>query len=258
MGKRGQATLEVQPQFRPDAAPPPPPLKPAPPPPEHAAAPATRPPEQAPEEHVSSGEPAAALPAPSGEPAAALPAPPGGEAAPALPAPSGGGPTVTLQASASGLTSLSLEHKLHFDGVARCSVHSMVTKRWRPAFVVLDRPELLLVFRSREDYTDYLFNSQIRDGDRKWLVKKAVPVSFRTKTSPVVTKRYPSSGFVCYFTVSEIRDIGTVTVCKIGGQAAELAKMRHAINVHVRDAREARERRVAGATEAARPPPPPA
>ena len=232
MGKRGQATLEVQPQFRPDAAPPPPPLKPPPPPPEHAAAPATRPPEQAPEEHVSSGEPAAALPAPPGS-----------------------GPTVTLQASASGLTSLSLEHKLHFDGVARCSVHSMVTKRWRPAFVVLDRPELLLVFRSREDYTDYLFNSQIRDGDRKWLVKKAVPVSFRTKTSPVVTKRYPSSGFVCYFTVSEIRDIGTVTVCKIGGQAAELAKMRHAINVRVRDAREARERRVAGATEAARPPP---
>ena len=232
MGKRGQATLEVQPQFRPDAAPPPPPLKPPPPPPEHAAAPATRPPEQAPEEHVSSGEPA-----------------------PALPAPPGGGPTVTLQASASGLTSLSLEHKLHFDGVARCSVHSMVTKRWRPAFVVLDRPELLLVFRSREDYTDYLFNSQIRDGDRKWLIKKAVPVSFRTKTSPVVTKRYPSSGFVCYFTVSEIRDIGTVTVCKIGGQAAELAKMRHAINVRVRDAREARERRVAGATEAARPPP---
>lgn len=83
-------------------------------------------------------------------------------------------------------------------------------------------------------------------------MKKRVDVSFRTKTSPVVTKRYPS-GHVAYFTISEIRDIGTVTVCKIGGDQGFLNALRQAINVFVKDARERRERRLE-----APPPPPPA
>ena len=122
MGRRGQADLEVQPQYRPEAhggaaAPPAPP---APPTDDEA--------------HEASSHEASQREAPS----------------------AGAAETVRMQASVTDLTALSLEHKVHGECVARCTLRTLYSKRWKPAFAVLDRPELLLLFRSKDDFADYL------------------------------------------------------------------------------------------------------
>ena len=150
---------------------------------------------------------------------------------------------MSLTTSAANLTAVSLEGKAHGDCVARCSMRTLATRRWRNAFVVHDRPGSLLVFRSRGDYTDYMFNPFVRDGDRRYLVKLRVPIAFNSKCGPVVVKRYPGgAGPVTSFAIYAIEDFGTTVVCKIGGGAAFLEELRRRLNLSIRNAREDRER----------------
>ena len=53
----------------------------------------------------------------------------------------------------------------------------MLVKEWKPCFYVFDNPRLLLIFRLKADYTQYLFNPYLGQKERSMLIKKKIEVN---------------------------------------------------------------------------------
>ncbi|KAJ1454667.1 hypothetical protein M885DRAFT_235566 [Pelagophyceae sp. CCMP2097] len=73
--------------------------------------------------------------------------------------------------------SVSLGGKFHGQLVARLSSRTMLIKEWKGCFFVFEGPRSLLIFRDKEDYSQFMLNPYIDGPIREALIKRRITVA---------------------------------------------------------------------------------
>ena len=107
-----------------------------------------------------------------------------------------------------------LEGKIYGTCLARSSSRSMILKDWKPCFWVLENPNVLMIFRSAENYRGYHENALISPQERQLLVKSRVELSVKFLCKPVTLKDYSGGRRLHTFAIQERTDFGPLIAIK--------------------------------------------
>ena len=109
-----------------------------------------------------------------------------------------------------------LQGKIYGTCLARSSARSMVMKDWKPVFWVLENPNVLMLFRSAENYRGYHENTLISHEERELLVKARVELSVQFLCKAVTLKDYSGGRRLQTFAIQERTDFGPLNAIKFG------------------------------------------
>ncbi|CAM9716581.1 unnamed protein product [Chrysoparadoxa australica] len=89
--------------------------------------------------------------------------------------------------------------------LARISVRTLLVKRWKPIYFIFELPDLLLLYRSRDDY---IYNP------KGTMIKKRIELKHNHTLTQLKRKVYKDYGYLWHFTVEEQLDYGPSVVVK--------------------------------------------
>ncbi|CAN0578936.1 unnamed protein product, partial [Ectocarpus sp. 12 AP-2014] len=88
---------------------------------------------------------------------------------------------------------------------ARISVRTLLVKKWKTTYFIFELPDLLLLYRSRDDH---MYNP------RGTMIKKRVEVKHNHTLTRLKRKVYKEHGYLWHFTLEEQMDYGPSIVAK--------------------------------------------
>ncbi|CAM9178747.1 unnamed protein product, partial [Phaeothamnion confervicola] len=89
--------------------------------------------------------------------------------------------------------------------LARISVRTLLVKKWKPTYFIFELPDLLLLYRSRDDY---LYNP------KGTMIKKRIELKYNHTLTQLKRKVYKDTGYLWHFTLEEQLDYGPSVVAK--------------------------------------------
>lgn len=127
-----------------------------------------------------------------------------------------------------------LENVLHSGRImGRVSLKSLVTKNWKELFWIVYQPANFICFRCKEDYFDWLLNSQLESTERSKLVKLHVdfqrdPSSgIRGYQSTDIKKKTYRCGALHQFKLDSMTSFGPSLIAAFGSRSHEDAHQLH-------------------------------
>ncbi|KAG5182551.1 hypothetical protein JKP88DRAFT_318404 [Tribonema minus] len=140
--------------------------------------------------------------------------------------------------------------------LARISKRTLLVKAWKPTYFIFELADLLLLYRSREDYIYH---------PKGTCIKKRIEIRHSHTLTPLKRKYYKDYGYLWHFTMEEQMDYGPAIVAKFAYQDKRpLEELGNKIAEGIREKRRTRARlsqysygggHAAAASRSASPPP---
>jgi hypothetical protein len=118
--------------------------------------------------------------------------------------------------------------------LARISKRTLLVKAWKTTYFIFELPDLLLLYRSRDDR---IYNP------RGSMIKKRIEIKHNHTLSPLTRKFYKDYGYLWHFTMEEQMDYGPSVIAKFAYQDKRpLEELGNRIAEAIREKRRTRSR----------------